>query len=101
MKPPRTPQFLGRDSYRMRRVMDAARILPVFGLILLLLPLMRHSPEFEAPPTAAEAVYLFIVWAVLIIATFLLSLWLRRALDLSESGTRPAPPEPAGQTQEE
>jgi hypothetical protein len=101
MKPPRTPQFLGRDSYRMRRVMDAARILPVFGLILLLLPLMRHSPEFEAPPTAAEAVYLFMVWAVLIIAAFLLSLWLRRALDPSESSKRRTPQNPARDTQEE
>ncbi len=41
---PRPPEFLERSSYRLRRLMDAARLLPVFGLILLLLPLMRdHS----------------------------------------------------------
>lgn len=92
MKPPRTQQFLGRDSYRMRRVMDAARILPLFGLILLLLPLMRHSPEFEAPPTATESVYLFAVWAALILAAFLFSLWLRRALDQPQRRADPSDP---------
>lgn len=93
MKSPRTPQFLGRESYRLRRLMDAARMLPVMGLVLLLLPLMRHSPELDAPPTATEGVYLFVVWAVLIFAAFLLSVRLRRALDISDAGKETAPPE--------
>lgn len=93
MKSPRTPQFLGRESYRLRRLMDAARMLPIMGLVLLLLPLMRHSPELDAPPTATEGVYLFVVWAVLILAAFLLSVRLRRALDISDAGTEAAPPE--------
>lgn len=91
MKAPRTPQFLGRESYRLRRLMDAARMLPVMGLVLLLLPLMRHSPELESPPTATEGAYLFVVWAVLILAAFLLSLRLRRALDVSETGAKSQP----------
>ena len=78
-RPPR-PQFLARDSYRMRRLMDAAKFLPVFGFVLLLLPLMRDSPDVEAPPTASEMVYLFLVWFGLILLAFLMSLGLRRVL---------------------
>ncbi|MDD7970089.1 hypothetical protein [Roseinatronobacter alkalisoli] len=78
--PSRNTQFLARDSYRMRRLMDAARILPVLGLILLVLPLMRLDSGAESPPTAAEAVYLFLVWIGLILAAFVMSLWLRRSL---------------------
>lgn len=88
MRPPRTPEFLARESFRLRRVMDAARLLPVVGFILVLLPLLRHSPETEAPPTASEAVYLFAVWAGLIVIAYALSLWLRRALDPGKPGSR-------------
>lgn len=80
MKPPQGTPFLARDSYRMRRLMDAARFLPVLGLILLLLPLMRLDPQAETPPTAAESVYLFLVWFVLVVVAFLMSLWLRKTL---------------------
>jgi hypothetical protein len=80
MKPPRSPEFLARESYRMRRLMDAARLLPIFGLMLFLLPILRHSPDAEAPPTGAEAVYLFAIWAILIGLALVLSLVLRRAL---------------------
>ncbi len=41
---PGTPLFLQRLPYRRRRRIDAARLLPVFGLFLLLLP-MLWSPE--------------------------------------------------------
>ena len=91
MTKPTPPEFLARESYRMRRLMDAARFLPVFGVILLLLPLMRHSPETDAPPTASEGVYLFLVWIGLILAAFLMSLGLRRAL--ARPKDQIAPPE--------
>ncbi|MGY6706482.1 hypothetical protein [Roseinatronobacter sp.] len=83
--PSRSTQFLARDSYRMRRLMDAARMLPVIGLVLLLLPLMRLDSDADSPATAAEAVYLFVVWIGLIVIAFIMSLWLRRTL-------RPPPP---------
>ena len=86
MKPPHSPQFLARDSYRIRRLMDAARFLPVFGLFLLLLPLMRHDYSTDAPPTAVESVYLFLVWIMLILAAFVMSLGLRRTLDPPKTG---------------
>ncbi|MBB4208062.1 hypothetical protein [Roseinatronobacter bogoriensis] len=86
MKPPQSAQFLARDSYRIRRLMDAARFLPAFGLVLLLLPLMRHDYSSEAPPTAAESVYLFAVWISLVLAAFFMSLGLRRTLDPPKKG---------------
>lgn len=89
MSRPQRPQFLARESYRMRRLMDAARFLPVFGFVLLLLPLMRHSPDAEAPRTASEGVYLFLVWFGLVLAAFLMSLGLRRALDAPKEHISP------------
>ncbi len=86
MTPPRRATFLARDGYRLRRLMDAARCLPAFGLVLLLLPLMREDPGAQgSPATAGETVYLFAVWLALIVATFAMARGLRRAL-------RPPPP---------
>ncbi len=86
MKLPHSPQFLARDSYRIRRLMDAARFLPVLGLVLLLLPLMRHDYSTEAPPTAVESVYLFAVWIMLIVVAFVMSVGLRPTLDPPKTG---------------
>lgn len=56
------PLFLARQSYRSRRVGDAARVLPVIGIILLLLPILWA----DAARTREGIVYIFVVWAVLI-----------------------------------
>jgi hypothetical protein len=80
----RAPLFLERQVYRRRRLMDAARMLPVLGLVALLLPAL-WSRDGETG-TAAEAVYLFGLWALLILAAVLLSRPLRDAQD------REAPP---------
>lgn len=88
MKPPAAPTFLARDSYRLRRLMDAARFLPVFGLVLMVLPLMREDPQTGAVSAASEGVYLFAVWLALIVGTFLMSRGLRKAFDVP----KPKPP---------
>jgi hypothetical protein len=88
MSRPPSPLFLERESYRRRRLMDAARILPVLGLVLFLLPALWRQPG--EPNTAGEAVYLFAVWALLILAAALLARPLRR----SEMPRRPASPRP-------
>ncbi len=98
MTPPRPSQFLARDSYRLRRLMDAARLLPVLGLVLFLLPLLRGSDTPDAvatPATAQEAVFLFLVWGGLVLAALLMSLGLRHALDLP--ARRDEPDEPAAE----
>jgi hypothetical protein len=85
MKRPRAPLFLERRSYRRRRLGDAARLLPVFGLILVLLPLL-WSPDATgaARLTAWEGVYLFAVWALLIVVAAILS----RALAADDGAKR-------------
>ncbi len=60
------PLFLARDSYRQRRLRDAARLLPVLGVVLLLLPGFITI-------TVDAIVYIFSVWALLIVAIGLMS----------------------------
>lgn len=80
--------------------MDAARILPVVGFVLILLPVLWTRGSDVG--TAGEAVYLFGLWAVLIVAAALLSGPLRSALrrdvqgDAPDAGTETKAPEPRG-----
>jgi hypothetical protein len=65
---PGTPLFLQRGPYRRRRRIDAARLLPVFGAFLLLLPILWEPVAGQAAErsTSGDALYLFAVWAGLI-----------------------------------
>ena len=81
MRPPRGPVFLERQSYRSRRVLDAARILPVAGLFLFLVPVILAGSDGGAPGTGPGGLYLFGVWGVLILAAALLSRRLTRAMN--------------------
>lgn len=87
MKRPRTPLFLERETYRRRRLMDAARILPVVGFILILLPVFWSRGGSLG--TGAEALYLFGLWLLLVIAAALLARPLRRALHGEGDPSRP------------
>ena len=73
MTRPRPPLFLERESYRRRRVMDAARVLPVAGLLLFLVPLLWAPQDSPEPDTARGGIYMFAVWAVLILAAALMA----------------------------
>lgn len=67
--------FLERQSYRRRRMMDAARLLPLLGAALLALPLLWPDTDQAAvasgavePVRMSEAIfYVFGVWAGLIV----------------------------------
>ncbi|MBK5933034.1 hypothetical protein C8N32_11749 [Rhodovulum imhoffii] len=63
----RTRLFLEREGYRRRRLRDMARLLPVLGIVLFLLPLLHGRPE------AGVIAYLFLAWAGLILLAGLLS----------------------------
>jgi hypothetical protein len=52
---------------------DAARLLPLVGLFLVLLPVLWHPAETPEPDTTSGGVYLFAVWLILIIAAFFLA----------------------------
>lgn len=90
MKPPRAPLFLERETYRRTRLMDAARILPVAGFVLILLPVLWTQSGRMG--TAGEALYLFALWLGLVIAAALLSRPLRAAL--RRDSVPPVPPLP-------
>lgn len=73
---PNSP-FVERGTYRRRRLMDMARLLPLLGVLLLAVPLLWPNPDpYPAPdtaagmPTSAAITYIFLVWAGLIAASF-------------------------------
>ncbi len=78
--PPATPPvFLERQSYRRRRLMDAARLLPLIGALVFAVPLLWPNPGGRAagggervePVAMSDAIiYVFSAWGVLIGVSF-------------------------------
>jgi peptidoglycan/LPS O-acetylase OafA/YrhL len=66
---PGAPLFLARAVYRRRRLRDAARLLPVLGLLLMLLPALGRDSSGDV----RDAIYLFVLWALLIAAAAVLA----------------------------
>ena len=86
--------FLERRTYRKNRLQDAARLLPVLGLVLVFAPVFIRGDASEAggPDLADWLVYYFSVWLGLIVLTAFVS----RALTRSEQAEGPRPP-PGGE----
>ena len=77
-------QFVERKTYRRRRLMDIARLLPLLGALLFTVPLMWPDPDpYPAPGTAglmpmSDAItYIFVIWALLILASFIFGIAVR------------------------
>ena len=90
MKPAKSV-FLERRSYRRRRMGDAAVLLPLFGTVLLLIPLLWQSAEGGARTTDVM-LYIFGVWALLAGLARLVSGYLEvePVADTEEVGADPA-----------
>lgn len=73
----RRPVFLARHGYRRRRVMDAARALPVLGAFLFMIPILWSGEDGGGASTRVGVVYLFGIWAGIIASAG----WLARYLD--------------------
>jgi len=66
--------FLERQSYRRRRLVDVARLLPLLGVVLLLVPLLWPGSDpvavangsVQPMPMSRAITYIFAVWAILI-----------------------------------
>lgn len=84
MKKPQKPLFLARQSYRRRRLIDAARLVPIFGLALMMVPLLWMTPETGS--LAWRGIYLFAIWAALVIISAFLA---RRLQALPENDPPP------------
>ncbi len=65
--------FLARDSYRQRRLRDAARMLPVLGVVIWLVPLLWQRDSEGFGGMAAAVVFVFVGWTVLILLTALIA----------------------------
>ncbi|WP_240496907.1 hypothetical protein [Thioclava sp. F1Mire-8] len=78
------PLFLARRSYRRRRLMDAARLLPLVGLVLILIPGLWHPAQTPMPDTGRGGLYLFGVWIALIVAAFAIARGLGPVLDAED-----------------
>ncbi|MBE9635219.1 hypothetical protein [Salipiger mangrovisoli] len=79
------PVFLERQSYRRRRVMDGARVLPFLGALLWLVPLLWQEDPATGVRSSAVIVYLFGVWLLLVLLAGLIA-W---ALGRPVPGERP------------
>lgn len=79
MKPQGRVEFLDRKNYRQRRLRDATRVLPLFGLVLMFLPLMWSGGDAQQRLTSTGFVYLFGLWCVLIVLAAVLALVSRPA----------------------
>jgi hypothetical protein len=76
---PQRRMFLERRSYRMRRMMDALRFLPLIGLCLWMVPLLWPQPDILTGDGGATGLstsvalrYLFGGWIVLVCCGWLL-----------------------------
>jgi len=78
------PQFLDLKSYRRKRLIEAAKLLPVLGAICVLFPLPYLFLAEPGAQTVARgqaatqsatplAIYFFVVWIALIGAAFVLA----------------------------
>lgn len=74
----RTPLFLKRRSYRQRRLRDAARLLPILGTFLILLPILWTRDSGDGASTASDGLYLFAVWFGLVVVAAALAPGLAR-----------------------
>ncbi|MFP4328125.1 MAG: hypothetical protein ACLFQL_08955 [Paracoccaceae bacterium] len=83
---PSSPIFVQRQTYRSRRLMDAARLLPLLGACLFAVPLLWPDEDGGAIRTSRAMIYIFGVWTLLIVATALLSRRLGRDGDDGGSG---------------
>ena len=65
--------FLERRAYRQRRMADAARLLPLFGTVLLCLPVLWNLSGGSSTSTTYVMTFLFCAWVGLIIVAALIS----------------------------
>ena len=76
--------FLEHQSYRRRRLMDVARLLPLLGAALFAVPLLWPGPkatkagESDGLVAMSDAItYVFVVWGALIAASVLFGFGVR------------------------
>jgi hypothetical protein len=83
----KTPVFLQKASYRQRRLQDAAKLVPLLGAVLWMMPLAWQSDGSGDTENASALLYIFGVWVILIAVTAILSRLLRSDATHSDKAT--------------
>ncbi|MCB5409730.1 hypothetical protein [Pseudogemmobacter faecipullorum] len=81
MKPLRRPVFLAHNPYRRRRLRDAARLLPVVGAFLMILPMLWSPAGSGSRLLSGDVIWFFLIWALLILAAAALAPGLARSVE--------------------
>ncbi|MFK7877007.1 MAG: hypothetical protein AB8B71_14690 [Paracoccaceae bacterium] len=76
--------FLERTSYRRRRLVDGLKVLPLLGAWMFMMPLLW---SVDNTTMSGALVYIFIVWATLILSAAVLLVWLTRLRRASATHT--------------
>lgn len=67
-------QFLDHKSYRQKRLTDASKLLPIVGMLAFILPpIYLFSPLDVQLSPGSTAIFLFVVWIVLILCAAVLA----------------------------
>ena len=81
------PVFVEKRTYRRRRLVDAARLLPLLGVALVCIPLLWTGPGATPTPTTHVMLYLFGVWLLLTAVSGVVSRHLKRTDDTGSKNT--------------
>ena len=79
MKRRATPVFLERRTYRVRRLFDAIRLLPILGAFLWIMPILLRNNADTEPSISRLMIYMFVVWIGLILVNFVLVYLIKRS----------------------
>ena len=86
--------FLEPQPYRRRRLIDAARLLPVFGIFMLVVPPGLLTAA-KGASTTSMLIYLVMVWAGMIFVAALLGRYMRlsdkQIVPSADVGPKPGP----------
>ena len=77
---PAQPMFLRPQSYKLRRLVDGARMLPALGAVLVYIPLLWQAGSMPVS-TVGAGLYLFGIWFGLILLAGALAPALRRVIE--------------------
>ncbi len=93
-----TTPFLARRAYRLRRMMDAARLLPVLGTLAVLIPVFSAGRHPQSPMWYGRGLVLLLsVWLAMVVAAWIIGQRLRPAIGTPDEpmGADEAGPAPA------
>jgi len=76
MRRKRDPLFVERAAYRKRRMADAARLLPIVGVMLFGLPMLWPGADGAGAATTHVMGYIFGIWLLLTLLAAGLSAYL-------------------------